>query len=96
MKWYHKAIFSFANSVFPTAVKRQMMSSGRMTSPRSLNGCLQSRINKFRSLVKHVHIPEKKELITIQNWLEDAKSAQEKVRECMAGLAPKEGADNHD
>jgi hypothetical protein len=54
---------------------------------------LQSRINKFRSLVKHGHIVERKEIITIQNWLEDAKSAQEKVQEYMAGLAPKEGAE---
>ncbi|MDT9719643.1 hypothetical protein QVE09_12055 [Paenibacillus sp. ClWae2A] len=38
MKWYHKAIYSFANSVLPAAVKRQMMGFGRMTSPRSSNG----------------------------------------------------------
>lgn len=38
MKWYHKALYSFANSVLPTAVKRQMMGFGRMTSPRSSNG----------------------------------------------------------
>lgn len=38
MKWYHKAIYSFANSVLPAAVKRQMMGIGRMTSPRSSNG----------------------------------------------------------
>ncbi|XOJ00889.1 hypothetical protein ACMX2M_03910 [Paenibacillus polymyxa] len=38
MKWYNKAIFSFANWVLPAAVKRQMMGFGRMTSPRSSNG----------------------------------------------------------
>ncbi|NMI06516.1 hypothetical protein HF638_21255 [Paenibacillus sp. SZ31] len=38
MKWYHKAIFSFANSVLPAAVKRQMMGFGMVTSPRSSNG----------------------------------------------------------
>ncbi|KAA8782521.1 hypothetical protein EC604_01490 [Paenibacillus amylolyticus] len=38
MRWYHKAIYSFANSVLPAAVKRQMMGIGRMTSPRSSNG----------------------------------------------------------
>ncbi|PIH58261.1 hypothetical protein [Paenibacillus sp. LK1] len=58
-----------------------------------IDEALQSRINKLRSLVQHGHIPERKELLTIQNWLEDAKSAQEKVQEYMAGLAPKEGAE---
>lgn len=46
---------------------------------KQIDEALQSRINKLESLVKHGHIPEKKELITIQEWLSDAKSAQEKI-----------------
>ncbi|MFE4709496.1 hypothetical protein ACFRAM_01370 [Paenibacillus sp. NPDC056722] len=31
MKWYYKAIYSFANEVLPESVKRQMMGVGRVT-----------------------------------------------------------------
>ncbi|KAF6574986.1 hypothetical protein JDW19_04030 [Paenibacillus polymyxa] len=37
MKWYHKAIYSFVNSVLPTAVKRQMMGVGRVTVSNNAN-----------------------------------------------------------
>ncbi|QOH62422.1 hypothetical protein [Paenibacillus polymyxa] len=37
MKWYHKAIYSFANSVLPVTVKRQMMGIGRTTVPKNSN-----------------------------------------------------------
>ncbi|OMF39742.1 hypothetical protein [Paenibacillus peoriae] len=37
MKWYHKAIYSFANAVLPSSVKRQMMGVGRTTVPKNSN-----------------------------------------------------------
>ncbi|WP_025724055.1 hypothetical protein [Paenibacillus polymyxa] len=37
MKWYHRAVYSFANAVLPTAVKRQMMGVGRATVPNNAN-----------------------------------------------------------
>lgn len=63
---------------------------------KQINEALQSRINKLGSLFKHGHIPEKKDLITIQEWLNDAKSAQEKIQKYVMELAPKEGAYKHE
>jgi hypothetical protein len=37
LKWYHKAIYSFANFVLPSAVKRQVMGVGRATVPKNAN-----------------------------------------------------------
>lgn len=60
---------------------------------KQIDEALQSRINKLGSLVKHGHIPDRKELVTIQDWTEDAKTAQEKIQKRIGGLAPKEGAE---
>ncbi|WP_418027927.1 hypothetical protein [Paenibacillus sp. JJ1722] len=37
MKWHHKAVYSLANAVLPTAVKRQMIGVGRATVPSNAN-----------------------------------------------------------
>ncbi|WP_235209135.1 hypothetical protein [Paenibacillus polymyxa] len=37
MRWYHKAIYSLANSVLPVAIKQQMMGVGRATVPKNSN-----------------------------------------------------------
>ncbi|URJ45225.1 hypothetical protein MF628_005016 [Paenibacillus polymyxa] len=37
MKWYHRAVYSFANAVLPATVKRQMMGIGRATVPNNAN-----------------------------------------------------------
>jgi hypothetical protein len=37
LKWYHKALYRLANSVLPTAVRKQMMGLGRSTVPKNAN-----------------------------------------------------------